>query len=314
MKGFMQEKPDFSVSLSHKKQFERCGDRLVVRAPGKINLSLLIAGKREDGFHEIDTIMAKIALYDKLIFESGRSDGVELVCQGDYWAPEGRDNLVFRAVEAAFEAAGTTASVKVTLCKNMPAGSGLGSASSDAATALLGINRFCDLGLSREVLVRLAAKLGSDVVFFLDGPLARCRGRGEIVEKIIQNFDFSVVLLLPNVSVSTKMVYESYRHDVSIYEKLYGEINGYIEKSRFDLVGVVCANMLQKSCFQIYGELSQLKKRIENIGLNPLALSGSGSAMYYLLRGCDKGRIEQLASEVKAKTGCNSVIVNNNRW
>ena len=99
--------------------------------------------------------------------------------------------------------------LKITLFKNIPAGSGLGGASSDAAAVLLGVNRLLKLGCSDEELGLLAAELGSDVTFFLDGPLSFCSGQGEMVEKIEEIFNFLAVLMLPDVNVSTKMVYES---------------------------------------------------------------------------------------------------------
>jgi 4-diphosphocytidyl-2-C-methyl-D-erythritol kinase len=116
-------------------QFEEINGRLLVRAPAKINLSLLIAGKRADGFHELETLMAKISLFDEIIIEAGSSEGIELLCTGPQWAPAGQDNLVHRAAQLLFDRSGVRPSVRISLKKNIPAGSGLGSASSDAADA-----------------------------------------------------------------------------------------------------------------------------------------------------------------------------------
>ena len=122
-----------------KKQIEEIGGGLLVRAPAKLNLSLLIAGKRDDGFHEIETVMAKIDLCDELFFEPGEDKGgIELICEGKYEAPMGHENLVYRACSMLCEAAGVSGSVKVTLKKNIPIGSGLGGGSSDAEAAAYG--------------------------------------------------------------------------------------------------------------------------------------------------------------------------------
>ena len=126
-------------------QFNTTDRGLLVYAPAKINLFLLIAGKRPDGFHELETLMAKIDWCDELLFEPGRTDGIELVCRGPHWAPDGPDNLVYRACTLLLEKAGRSTPLRVTLTKNIPAGTGLGSASSDAAAALLGLNRFAEL-------------------------------------------------------------------------------------------------------------------------------------------------------------------------
>ncbi|MGB7581864.1 MAG: hypothetical protein WBL85_05385, partial [Sedimentisphaerales bacterium] len=157
--------------MSKEKQFENIGDGLLVRAPAKINLSLLVAGKRPDGYHELETIMAKINWYDEILIEPGREKGIELICKGPCEVPEGEDNLVYKAakliLETRYQGMGVSGeqgtSVKITLVKNIPAGTGLGSGSSDAAGTLMGINRFLKLGLSRKILAGLATKLGSDV-------------------------------------------------------------------------------------------------------------------------------------------------------
>ncbi|MHC4333001.1 MAG: 4-(cytidine 5'-diphospho)-2-C-methyl-D-erythritol kinase, partial [Planctomycetota bacterium] len=241
--------------MDKQEQFQAVG-QLLVRAPAKINLSLLIAGKRDDGFHEIETLMAKINLFDEILIEQGQKAGIELLCKGPHWAPEGEDNLVHRACRLLLESCGVQADIKVTLTKNIPAGSGLGSASSDAAAALIGLNRFLQLGTDQDCLNKLAAILGSDVAFFLNGPLALCTGRGERITKLDEPLDFVALVVLPNVSVSTKEVYANYTHDSAVFRKLQAEIKVLIDKNRIDLVWKMCANMLEESCFALYKELA----------------------------------------------------------
>jgi len=160
-----------------KEQFETVGHGLLVRAPAKINLSLLVAGKRPDGFHELETIMAKVNWYDEILIEPGQKQGIELVCQGPHWAPEGQENLIYQAAKMLLENQGVSADIRITLTKNIPAGSGLGSASSDAAATLIGLNQYLKLKLPNRQFSKLAPRLGSDVAFFLDGPLAFCTGK-----------------------------------------------------------------------------------------------------------------------------------------
>jgi 4-diphosphocytidyl-2-C-methyl-D-erythritol kinase len=265
--------------MTDKKQITIVGDGLLVRAPAKINLSLLIAGHRPDGFHEIETVMAKIDFFDEILIQSGLRPGIQLTCEGPYWAPGGGDNLIYKACAMLLDNCRSEANIRITLTKNVPAGSGLGSASSNAAAALVGANRFLKLGLDRRRLTKLAGNLGSDTPFFLNGPLALCTGRGEKIRKFDEDFDFSALLILPDVTVSTKRVYANYTHDSSLYEELSGQINGYIRKNRIDLVSRMCANMLQISCFSLYEELAELKAEIESLGVGPLCLSGSGSAL-----------------------------------
>lgn len=300
--------------MGYRDQITVVGDGLSVLAPAKINLSLLIAGKRPDGFHNIETLMAKIDWHDEILVERGRESGIELVCKGPHWAPTGRDNLVFRAAETLLDDCGSRASLRITLTKNIPAGTGLGSASSDAAATLIGLNRYLRLGCNRQKLSELAAALGSDAPFFLNGPLAFCTGKGEKVEKMRDNFDFLALVILSDISVSTKEVYANYKHDRALYEKLTVKLNGHLEEKRIDLAAGMCANMLQGSCFELTGSLAELKNRIESMNIGPCCLSGSGSAMFAIVENADEEIARRWKRTLEKEIGCKSVIVRNNRW
>ncbi|HPD45809.1 MAG TPA: 4-(cytidine 5'-diphospho)-2-C-methyl-D-erythritol kinase [Anaerohalosphaeraceae bacterium] len=294
-------------------QFEEVGDGLLVRAPAKINLSLLVVGKQPDGYHEIETLMAKVDYYDELFFQPGQTRGIALTCEGRYWAPEGEENLVWRACRALLDVVKADTGVRVTLRKNVPAGSGLGSASSDAAAALMGLNRFANLGASPRQIYEIACGLGSDIAFFLGGPLAFCTGRGEKIEGIVNFFPFRAILALPDVSVSTKKVYENYRHNQALYDELRERINGLLSKKRIASIIEICANMLETSCFDLHPELLRLKQALEAEGVGPVMLSGSGSAMFCMIAGTDADP-RRCQSMLRDSFGCESVVVNNNRW
>ncbi|OEU66271.1 MAG: 4-(cytidine 5'-diphospho)-2-C-methyl-D-erythritol kinase [Desulfobacterales bacterium PC51MH44] len=299
--------------MNSKEQFETVKEGLLVLAPAKINLSLLIAGKRPDGFHDIETVMAKVDFYDEILIEPGNKKGIELVCKGPHWAPEGKDNLVYQACEMLLNSR-QSADIKITLTKNIPAGSGLGSASSDAAATLIGIDKYLEFGLGNRQLAKLAERLGSDVAFFLDGPLALCTGKGEKITKITKNFVFSALLILPDVSVSTKKVYANYQHSSDVYKKLSVGINSYIEKNRIDLVSEMRTNMLEISCFSLYRELAELKARIESSGIGPLCLSGSGSALFFIIDSTEPEKALKNQLKNTKNIGCTTIIVSNNRW
>lgn len=295
-------------------QFECIGETLLARAPAKLNLSLLIAGKRPDGYHELETIMAKIDWYDEVLIERAGRAGIELVCRGPEWAPQDESNLVCRAARLLLGRTGRPADLRLTLTKNVPAGSGLGSASSDAATTLMGLNEYLGLGLPAAQLADLAAELGSDVTFFLNGPIAFCTGRGEKIRPLSQRFDFTALLITPPVSVSTKEIYENYAHEPDVYARLSRDIAAFLERNRIDLVARMCANMLRRTCFHLFEELGDIKEAVESLGAGPVCLSGSGSAMFLILADSDTRRIEVLRDEITAKTGCKSAVVRNNRW
>ena len=152
------------------------------------------------------------------------------------------------------------------------------------------------------------------MAFFLDGPLAFCTGKGEKIKKLTKIFDFSALLILPAVSVSTKKVYANYRHSAPLYEKLHNLINTHVEKNRFDLVSKMCANMLQTSCFGLVKGLAELKARIESLGIAPCCLSGSGSALFLIVDRKEKERARKDKCKLDERIGCTSIIVSNNRW
>ena len=288
-------------------------DGLLALAPAKINLSLLIAGKRPDGFHEIETIMAKVNWFDEILIQKSQNPGIELLCKGPYWAPEGRENLIYRACELVFENCHLRENLRITLTKNIPAGTGLGSASSDAATTLMALNRFLKLEIDNNTLAKMAATLGSDVAFFLGKPLAFCTGKGEKTKKIEKKFNFLAVLALPNVSVSTAKVYANYKHDAALYKVLNSQINALLDKNNIDLIAKMCANMLEKCCFRLHKKIAELKVKIESFGFGPWCLSGSGSVIFYIVDNEEAEKANDCQRELEG-IGCKSVIVSNNRW
>ncbi len=285
---------------------------LQVFAPAKINLYLLIAGKRPDGFHEIDTLMTKIDWYDELLFEPAEGQGIELICTGPHWAPSGPDNLVYRACAALLAHAGSSIGLRVTLTKNIPAGTGLGSASSDAAAALMGLNRFAGLNQPPEVLHTIAAQLGSDIAFFLYGQAAICTGRGEKISPVEQHFTFDALVLMPNISVSTISVYKNYTHNPDAYRRWAGQIKPLLRKKSIDSIAKICANMLEQSCFSLHGELAELKNQCQAFCGRKVCLSGSGSALYIL--NPDRQQMPRLQRWLKEKYNCDSRFVSCNRW
>jgi 4-diphosphocytidyl-2-C-methyl-D-erythritol kinase len=300
--------------MKQERQIRKTLKGIEVFAPAKINLSLLIAGKRPDGFHNIETIMAKIALCDRIVIEGGKKDGIELICKGPQWAPQGEENLVYRACQLILKEAKVQANLKITLWKNLPAGSGMGSASSDAAATLIGVKKFLGLNVKKGKMDKMAEILGSDVPFFLDGPLAYCTGKGERVKKIPKKFHFLTVLVLPRINISTKIVYGNYTHDEALYRKLHKRIAGSLKRNDIGRIAELGANMLQQSCFGINSKLGRLKSSLEFVTGRKWCLTGSGSAMFCLF-GPRQNRMAKLClKKVEEKTGCSGIIVTNNRW
>jgi 4-diphosphocytidyl-2-C-methyl-D-erythritol kinase len=245
-------------------------------APAKINLSFEIKGRRADGFHEIETVMMPISLADRITIERAGDDGeISFSCDNPS-LPAGDDNLVIRAAKLFRQRTKITNGITVALEKRIPHGAGLGGGSSDAASTLLGLNELFAAGLEQEDLLKLAAKLGSDVPFFVVGSAAACRGRGEIVTPISLETRFHLVLLKPDFGVPTPWAYGRWKES--------RELPG-VDYEAQEFNGARFVNDLERPVFEKFVLLAHLKTWLRGqpevaVGL----MSGSGSTVFAILR------------------------------
>src|SRR6266404_7264211 len=182
-----------------------------VFAPAKINLSLKILSRREDGFHEIETLITPITLCDEMTLDKRvSSSGIEFHCD-DPSVPKGNDNLVVRAANLFFETTKLTQGVSIGLKKKIPHGAGLGGGSSDAASALLALNELFETKLPREALAKMGETIGSDVPFFIFQSAAMCEGRGEVVTPLKLQERLSILLFKPDFAVPTAWAYSRWQ-------------------------------------------------------------------------------------------------------
>lgn len=246
---------------------------LVLKAPAKINLSLRVIGKRADGFHELDTVMVKLPdLADELVFSE--SPGFAFTCD-DPSLPTDESNLVVKAVRSYEQATGTRCEHAIHLIKRIPHGAGLGGGSSDAATALLGLDRLNGSQLGLASLSEIAAELGSDIPFFLLEGTARCTGRGEILEKAPEPPNFRLLLLKPSFGVPTPDAYGRWSRS--------REIPG-VRYSVQSLDSVELINDLERPVFEKHRFLAETKMWL--LARNEVAaalLCGSGSTIFAVL-------------------------------
>lgn len=176
-------------------------------SPAKVNLHLRVLGKRRDGFHDISTLMQRISLYDELIF-SPTDHGITLSCPGSA-IPENNDNIVHRAADALLSRLSHPPGIHITIKKNIPVAAGLGGGSSNAATALVTINDLMGFHYNTDDLMKIGAKLGADVPFFIFGKTAWASGIGNRLQSAENIPALWFVLINPGFEVSTKMVYEN---------------------------------------------------------------------------------------------------------
>jgi 4-diphosphocytidyl-2-C-methyl-D-erythritol kinase len=181
---------------------------ITVESPAKVNLILKVLRRRDDGYHDIASLMQKVSLADEMEFSPLRAAGIELACPGSN-LPTGEGNLVVRAARAVFAEAGFAGGVRITLRKRIPTAAGLGGGSSNAATTLTVLNNLFQFGLDRERLIRIGARLGADVPFFIHGGTAWAFGIGDLLEPAETPSGMWLVLVNPGFEVSTKWVYQS---------------------------------------------------------------------------------------------------------
>jgi 4-diphosphocytidyl-2-C-methyl-D-erythritol kinase len=251
-------------------------DAMQVLTPAKINLSLRILRKRSNGFHEIETLIAPISLYDEIRIDRKESgQGIEFRCD-DSSVPMSDDNLAVRAAKAFFAGTKIDPAISIELKKKIPHGAGLGGGSSDAASALLALNELFETKLPREALAKMTEAIGSDVPFFIFQSAALCKGRGELVTPLKLQERLSILLLKPNFAVPTAWAYSRWQDS--------REIPG-VSYAAQQFAGQTFINDLERPVFEKFVFLAQLKMWLLNRPEVAAALmSGSGSTVFAVLR------------------------------
>ena len=244
-------------------------------APAKINLSLRVIGRRADGFHDLESLMCPVSVFDTLDVTRRESGGLEFTCD-DAMLPAGEDNLAVRAARLFCAARGLEPNVRIALTKHIPHGAGLGGGSSDAATTLLALDRLFATGISRDALATMAAELGSDVPFFIYESAAMISGRGERVEPVAFPHALPLLLIKPPFGVPTPWAYSRWRDAREIPEVPYGA-------QAFPWGELV--NDLERPVFEKFIFLADLKRWLQ---AQPKAagalMSGSGATIFAVLK------------------------------
>jgi len=243
--------------------------RLVAEAFAKVNRSLVVLGKRPDGFHELDTVFQAVGLSDRLTFETSVGLSLEV---DDPSIPSGAENLVLRAARALAASAGVPARAAITLEKRIPSGGGLGGGSSDAAVALLGLSALWGLDLPVGGLAEIGASVGSDVPFFLYGGTARGLGRGERIAPLPDLPSAGVVLVMPPFPVATPAVFG--RLGAPAWDGRSGE--------EADAAGAPDRNDLEPAAEALFPALREVREALAAAGAEQARLSGSGSTVFGL--------------------------------
>ncbi len=250
-------------------------------APAKINLSLWVVGRRCDGYHEIITIFHKVPICDEIWVEEW--DKSMVLCEG---IKTTSTNTVYKALRLLSEYVGQNICLKVKIKKRIPVGSGLGGGSSDAAAVLKASNLIFKLGLSEEDLIKVGAKVGADVPFFIiKEKSAIGTGMGDILEPVDINLKTSCFLVFPSFPVSTKMAYRLIDEKGVFTSRSVAERR--VEETVKDLrKGEIPAleNDFEKVVMERFPEILEIKRKLVHAGWKPL-MSGSGSTVFGLGNG-----------------------------
>lgn len=261
---------------------------LKLKAPAKLNLYLEVLDKRPDGYHNIRTIFEKVSLADEIIIRQTDDSKVKIKSDSKD-IPEDSRNLAYKAASLLKEDLHILKGVSLQIKKRIPVGAGLGGGSSDAASALLGLNRLWNLKLSKAKLTSYAAKLGSDVAFFLSGAsFALGSGRGE---KLKPWNDFKKklwhILVVPDLEVSTQEIYRefdslnkikkiAFGNNLMQFSKWYGIL---YHKNNFPIDSLLF-NRLEEATFRLYPQVKKLKESLRAQGVKNTLMSGSGGAVF----------------------------------
>ena len=241
---------------------------LEIKAAAKINLSLSVTGIREDGYHNIDTVMQSVSLYDTLTVS--RADKITVEC-GEM---SGERNIAFKAAKLFFEHTGICGGAFIKIEKNIPDGAGLGGGSADAAAVLAGLDRIYNTGLSYETLSGLAARLGADVPFMLRGGTARATGIGEVLEPLPALRDCFIIIAKSEQKPSTGEMYSALDRTEYPQPDISETVSALESGSISRLSGTL------RNSFSVLWKDSPLQRILEGTEAAAVSLSGSGPARF----------------------------------
>ena len=275
------------------------------QSPCKVNLLLNILAKRADGFHELETVMHPVKVFDQLSF-SRAPRGITLTCNNPALPTDSR-NLVYRAADRFLRAAEISDGVRLQLTKNIPVAAGLGGGSANAAVTLLGLNELFGQPLPLEQLQTLAASLGSDIPFFLQNRPALGTGRGEQIESLtpFQALEGAFFLLIhPGFGISTAWAYQHLGRFPAAIKGRPGRAKELIEilqTSDLKCAGAAFYNSLEAPALEKYPLLALFQEFLKANGGAGALMSGSGSTTFAVVAG-EKAAAD-LAERFKSKFG-----------
>jgi len=278
---------------------------LVFNSYAKLNLYLEVLNRRKDNYHNIKTVFERISLSDKIILKPRKDKSIKIISK-DPSLPKDDSNLCYLSARLLQESLHTRRGVDIEIIKRIPIGAGLGGGSSNAAAVLLGLNKLWELNLSQNSLVRLAKRIGCDVPFFIyNTSFAQAQERGDRVRPLgmLKKVRLWHIMVVPKIKVSTPLIYkkwdaysgltppfftsQSYKKNkrAGLTKPGYNVriLNLALRKNDLSLIGKALFNDLERITTKLYPEVKRIKKRLADLGLGAILMSGSGPAVFAIV-------------------------------
>ena len=251
---------------------------LSLKSHAKVNLFLEVLWKRDDGYHEIESLIQEISLCDNILLED-RLRGITILCPNKKVnIPSNHNNLAYKAANLLMDKFNIKKGISITIDKKIPVGSGLGGGSSNAASVLKGLNQLWNIGLKNAQLQELGAEIGSDVPFFINGKAALVKGRGVKIHTCFTIPKIWLVLAIPNVSVSTKWAYG--RLDGELTKNINSAKLPGVKKLQVKDIVKNLFNRLEGVVFEEYPLFKVIKEKMIACGASGALMSGTGSTVF----------------------------------
>ena len=277
-----------------------------IKANAKINLTLDILGKRDDGYHEVCMVMQSISLSDTL--ELNKLSTKKIIVSGDVeGVAKPEDNLVYKAAKLFLDTYNIQSGVEIKLDKKIPVAAGLAGGSSDAAAVLRGLNQLFELNLSTDTLCALGAKLGSDIPFCVQGGTMLACGRGEILQDVATMPKTYLVLVKPQIGVSTAWVYKNYHEvEANVIHPNTAKMQEALKAQDREKIYAQLQNVLEFVTIPHYPEIAKIKQALILYGAKTAMMSGSGPTVFAFADNSEQA--EQIATKMRAHFAVNVFV------
>ena len=277
----------------------------LMKAYAKINLGLDVIGKLENGYHEVKMVMQTVGIYDELLLEK-TEEGILLTTDSESLT-SGQDNLVWKAARLMKEHYGISQGLRIHLKKNIPIAAGMAGGSTDAAAVMKGINRMFDLGCTLKELMELGVAIGADVPYCVMGGTALAEGIGEKLTALSPAPDCYVLVAKPDISVSTKYVYEHL--DLGKIQS-HPDIDGMVEAiEEGSLQGILdrMENVLEQVTVPAYPVIGEIKNQMKELGAVNSLMSGSGPTVFGIFT--EEERAKRAGEQIRRRKLAKQIFV-----